>query len=227
VTAVTEGDSQKVDVRSTADAGERRRVIELVIAAAVVAISLASLFTAVYQSIVMRRALEASVWPRLEWENSSYDPVRRVNAITFAIANRGVGPARIERVEILLDGARLSDRDALLIECCVDGATPEERAAALGMLKARGDVTIFTSTVDGAALTPGQKHLIVEFERPVEDGPALALWARMNEVRDTLDLTVCYCSVFDDCWTTRARGHAQVTEPVRRCPSEPEPGFAG
>src|SRR5262245_65518032 len=105
----------------------RRRTIELVIAAAVVAISLASLFTAVYQSIVMRRTLEASVWPRVEWENSNYDEERRVNAITFAIANRGVGPAQIERREILLQGKRVGNEDALLLDCCIDGATAEER----------------------------------------------------------------------------------------------------
>ena len=72
------------------DPGERRwRVIEIVIAGAIVAISLASLFTAVYQSIIMRRTLEASVWPRVEWENSNYDEERGVNAIIFALANRG------------------------------------------------------------------------------------------------------------------------------------------
>ena len=95
------------------DPGERRwRVIEIVIAGAIVAISLASLFTAVYQSIIMRRTLEASVWPRVEWENSNYDEERGVNAIIFALANRGVGPARIARVEILLKGERRRSRPA-------------------------------------------------------------------------------------------------------------------
>ena len=102
------------------DPGERRwRVIEIVIAGAIVAISLASLFTAVYQSIIMRRTLEASVWPRVEWENSNYDEERGVNAIIFALANRGVGPARIARVEILFKGERMSNENALLLACCV------------------------------------------------------------------------------------------------------------
>ena len=210
------------------ESGERRwRVIELVIAGAVVAISLASLFTAVYQSIVMKRTLEASVWPRVEWENSSYDEERRVNVITFALANRGVGPARIARVEILRKGERMGNEDALLLNCCVDGETREERSVTLKRLTERGDMTTFTSTLDGAALTPGQERILFEFERPVEDRLALAVWDRLNEIRDELDLTVCYCSVFDDCWTTRARAYTQSTEPVRSCPSEPEPGFAG
>ena len=92
------------------DPGERRwRVVELVIAGAIVVISLASLFTAVYQSIIMRRTLEASVWPRVEWENSNYDEERRANAIIFGLANRGVGPARIARVEILFKGERMGN----------------------------------------------------------------------------------------------------------------------
>jgi hypothetical protein len=210
------------------DPGERRwRVIELVIAGALVVISLASLFTAVYQSIVMRRTLEASVWPRVEWENSSYDEARRVNTITLGLSNRGVGPARIARVEILLKGERMANEDALLLTCCVDGETGQERSMTLKQLTERGDMSTFTSTLDGAALAPGQERILFEFERPLEDSPALAVWDRLNETRDELELTVCYCSVFDDCWTTRARAYAQATEPVRSCPSELEPGFAG
>ena len=206
------------------DPGERRwRVIEIVIAGAIVAISLASLFTAVYQSIIMRRTLEASVWPRVEWENSNYDEERGVNAIIFALANRGVGPARIARVEILLKGERMGNEDALLLDCCVDGETREERSVTLKRLTER----TFTSTLDGSALTPGQERILFRFERPVEDSLGLAVWHRLNEIRDELDLTVCYCSVFDDCWITRARAYTQATEPVRSCPSEAEPGFVG
>jgi hypothetical protein len=205
----------------------RRRTIELVIATAVVAISLASLFTAVYQSIVMRRTLEASVWPRVEWENSNYDEQRRVNAITFALANHGVGPAQIARVEILLKGQRLGNEEALLLDCCVDGATREERRATLRGLTTQGHLMAFTSTLDGAALTPGQKRVLFEFERPMEHSPALAVWDRLDRIRDELDLTVCYCSVFDDCWSTRAHGYRQASEPVRSCPSGSEPGFIG
>jgi hypothetical protein len=206
---------------------DRWRTTELVIAAAVVAISLASLFTAVYQSIVMRRTLEASVWPRVEWENSNYDAERRVNAITFAVANRGVGPARITRVEILREGKKVGNENALLLDCCIDGETAETRSATLRRLTEQGDLMTFTSTLDGAALTPGQERVLFEFERPVEHSPALAVWDRLNTIRDQLDLRVCYCSVFDDCWSTRARSYKQTTEPVRSCPTEPEPGFTG
>ena len=207
---------------------ERRgRALELVIAAAVVVISLASLFTAVYQSIVMRRTLEASIWPRVEWENSNYDEERRVNSITLALANHGVGPARIVRVEILLEGKRVRNENALLLRCCIDGATPEERLATLRTLTERNDLMTFTSTLDGTALTPGQKRVLFQFERPVENGPALPIWNRLNKVRDELDLTVCYCSVFDDCWNARARAYKQETEPVAACRSGSEPGFTG
>jgi len=205
----------------------RRRTIELIIAGAVVAISLASLFTALYQSIVMRRTLEASVWPRVEWENSNYDEERRVHAITFALANHGVGPARIARVEILLKGERVGNEAALLSKCCIDGSTPEARSATLQGLTERRDLMTFTSTLDGAALTPGQKRILFEFERPADDSAAMAVWDRLNKIRDELDLTVCYCSVFDECWIARARAYRQASERVDRCPIEREPGFIG
>ena len=84
---------------------DRRRIIELVIASSVVVISLASLFTAVYQSVVMRRTLEAAVWPRVP------------------------------------------------------------------------------------------------------------IWNRLNKARDVLDLAVCYCSVFDDCWWKPNSAVAYITVP--------------
>jgi len=206
------------------DPGERRwRVIELVIAGAIVVISLASLFTAVYQSIIMRRTLEASVWPRVEWENSNYDEEHRANAIIFGLANRGVGPARIARVEILFKGKRMGNENVLILDCCVDGGTQAERSVTLKRLTGQ----TFTSTLDGVALTPGQERILFQFERPVEDSLALAVWDRLNKVRDELDLTVCYCSVFDDCWNARARAYKQETEPVDACPSGSEPGFTG
>jgi hypothetical protein len=209
------------------DQDERRRAIELVIAVAVVVISLASLFTAVYQSVVMRQTLEATVWPRVEWDNSNYDEERRSNAITIAIANRGVGPARISRAELRLDGERLPNVRSLLLGCCVAGASAEEREAAIDKVFEGNDLVMFTSTVDGAALAPGQRRVVVMFERPAEQSPALPLWNRLDEARDELDLTICYCSVFDDCWITKARAFTQTTESIRSCPIEESTGFTG
>jgi archaellum component FlaF (FlaF/FlaG flagellin family) len=206
---------------------ERRRAIELVIAVAVVVISLASLFTAVYQAVVTRQTLEATVWPRVEWENSNYDEERRASAITIAIANRGVGPARISRAELLLNGERVPNVRSLLVGCCIPGASAEERESAIGKVFESEELVMFTSTVDGAALTPGQQRVLVTFERPAEQSPALPIWDRLNKARDELDLVVCYCSVFDDCWTTKARAFTQTTESIGSCPKEDVPGFTG
>jgi hypothetical protein len=75
--------------------------------------------------------------------------------------------------------------------------------------------------VDKGAL----KEFLREFERPAEASPALAVWDRLNEIRDQLDLTVCYGSVFDDCWTTRARAYTQATEPARSWPQRARARF--
>jgi hypothetical protein len=47
------------------------RTIELVIAVSVVVISVASLFVAVYQGMVMERTLKASVWPLVQIEHGN------------------------------------------------------------------------------------------------------------------------------------------------------------
>ena len=73
----------------------QHRMIELVVAVSVVVISLASLFVAVYQGIVMDRTMKASVMPVIQVESGNIDDDRETWVMTINVKNTGLGPAEV------------------------------------------------------------------------------------------------------------------------------------
>jgi len=76
------------------------------------------------------------------------------------------------------------------------------------------------STLSGRILTAGET---IETYRVEGDPVADLLRAEL----DRLQVTVCYCSVFDQCWTVRAFGGVPDEEPeeVSRCPARGRESF--
>ncbi len=184
-------------------ARERRtRIIELVVAGSVVFISLASLFTAVHQSVVAQRTLAASVWPSVELDTGNYDEARREHSISFTIANRGVGPARIERLRTRWEDVEVSAFPEIMIGCCAPGEDDDARRAWLEQLVNTQDVVFLTSPVHGRTLAPGQEIRFFTFDRPEAGRPGHEVWNALDRSRFQFDMRVCYCSVFDECWET-------------------------
>ena len=46
-----------------------------------------------------------------------------------------------------------------------------------------------------------------------------ALWKKLDDMRFKVKLRACYCSVFDECWSSDLRGNARQIE--QACPAEP------
>jgi hypothetical protein len=163
--------------------------------AAVIAtfIGVIALAVAAYTSYLQRRQLQAQVWPRLSLYNSN------INMKLF-LDNQGTGPARLTAVRVTVDGRPMANwSDA-------------RRAFGFG----EQPMLIFSS-ISGRVLPAGQN---LEFA-----------WARDDEVsrKKFLDMiqgnghgfgiTICYCSVLDDCWVERY-GQQPDVDPARKneCP---------
>ena len=60
----------------------------------------------------------------------------------------------------------------------------------------------------------------ISFPRPDPNASQEAddIWMRLDEVRHEIEMDVCYCSVFEDCWM--ASFPEQTREPARHCPVE-------
>lgn len=195
------------------------RWIEITIALSVVVISVASLFVAVFQGHVMQRQLEASVLPILSYNHGNYDDEREEARITLTLGNRGLGPAEIQRVSLHYGGQSYRNIHELIMACCQDTAhqTQDAQHAAWQSLIREGGLFITTSTLTNALLSPGDEVNFVTIARP-ETEVAQAVWSRLDHARWELDMSVCYCSVFDQCWQTEFPENTRTS--VRSCDAD-------
>ena len=197
----------------------RIRTVEMIIAVSVVVISVASLFVAVYQGVVMERTMKASVWPLVQYEASNYDTDREVSQLSFSLSNQGIGPAHIETFELFYHGEAMTDIEGLLALCCSGQETVEEGRQYLRSL----ELPVITSTVKDRILSTEDSidFLIV---RPTENEREQAVWDALNTERWDISLRVCYCSVFEDCWVFEHGRHQTIDvqrHAVDRCERPP------
>jgi hypothetical protein len=178
--------------------GHRR--LDLVLPIVAVFVSFVSIMIAWHHTQVMQdlvhqneKLVEANSLPYLQLSRSSNN-----QHLTFNATNEGVGPARIETAEVLVDGRPVQSLDQLIAACC-----------------ARGDYSgISTAYLEGRMVRPGDSVTYIDF--PVSDAnrdAALVLDRARQSKRIVTRL--CYCSVFDDCWL--ARSNDPTPDPVSHC----------
>ncbi|HAQ34539.1 MAG: hypothetical protein CMF74_12130 [Maricaulis sp.] len=204
-------------------APSRIRLIEIIVAASVVVISVASLFVAVFQGIVMQRTLEASVLPVLQYSTGNYDNDRDEWVLVLNITNTGIGPAELRSIRVTWDGQPIEDAPPFLMACCLPASIAEaDRPAYLQDLFESGELNIIFDGVDGRFFAPQESVDFISVDRPDRETQARgrALWSALDRARHDLEVELCYCSVFDDCW--QANFPTQTRERVRQCPAPDE-----
>ncbi|MAC39367.1 MAG: hypothetical protein CMH93_07555 [Oceanicaulis sp.] len=209
------------------------RTIELVVAASVVVISLASLFVAVFQGIVMDRTMKASVMPVIQVGHGNVGEDRESWVMTITVHNTGLGPADIRYFGMRWQGEPIRDTSQFLARCCAPDSVPEDqRLGYMHQAFRDGEMALVFDEVQSRFLAPQERVDFIAFDRPdAETQPrGHAVWQALDLVRHDLRFDVCYCSVFEDCWL--ARFPAQPREPVARCDiadwsAEPGPNEAG
>lgn len=186
---------------------------ETLIGLSAVLLSVCGLGIALYEASLFRQAQRASVWPHLEVA-ASLSP----NRIRLFVVNSGVGPARVESAALSYRGERLAGWSAL-----VDAVDPE----------ARQSTDYYQSLLGGRVLAGNNEHEVVFRMDGEADSVAAAVANQLGEdiMQGELDIGVCYCSVYDECWTTtlqdmigRFRGVEQLSRAkrVRSCENQPQ-----
>jgi hypothetical protein len=182
--------------REAAQAGKRRRDWDALAAVIASFIGLLALAVSGYTAYVQREQLRAQVWPRLSIETSN------VGAESgWTVVNQGTGPARVTAMRVIVDGA--------------PATTWSDVWKAAGY--ARGDGGI-TSWISHAVIPPGKAIAVL---RPGEQerNPA-RFQSLITGGRHELHITLCYCSVLDDCWAIGADMLREtiVPGPPESCP---------
>jgi hypothetical protein len=170
-------------------------------------VSVASLYLAIHHGQVMQEMAEANArmvtatsWPRVSYSSSNTDAAGLTEQIRLTLTNKGIGPARIEGMELSYDGKPVASADALLKACCSGdkGEAPQR----------------WMSSANGEILRPGEEKNFLRLNKAVD----ARQWARMADMPAKVAIKVCYCSVFDECWVTQSSANNKA-EHVRACPA--------
>ena len=172
---------------------------EMVIAICAVVTSAIAVFIAWDQGRVMRAQQHGSVYPVVQIEGF-VSSTNETASMGFRVSNSGVGPALIERAEMLKDGEPVAS-----LRPYVDKLPPGYQQSWASLI--------------GRAIAPGAEVVPLRVDWPLDtvsvaerDAAAMA-WSEM-------DVEICYCSVFNKCWTARGLQMGismSRAERVKRC----------
>ncbi|MBK8247994.1 MAG: hypothetical protein IPK85_11425 [Gemmatimonadetes bacterium] len=150
---------------------------DLVVAVSAIVISLSALLVSLVQTRVMMAQKDAAVWPRLVVWSS----LRQQGGFEVAVGvkNAGVGPLQVRWAQVTLSGHPITNALALL-----DSAPPPAGP---------GENTATHASLTGTVLTPSEDREILRVSGPIAQ--------QVATLAPRTGFTVCYCSIYDKCWT--------------------------
>jgi hypothetical protein len=189
--------------------GVRWLDISLGVAAAIV--SLVSLWLGLHSAHSMEKLVAANSYPYLELQRSMKNMQQIAGTgdfhkrVEYALVNNGIGPARVEWVELSYQGKPMSNLTELMRACC--GVSSEDAV----VMNKRGSVA-------GSLIRAGDRLAMFTADEPPVPNPAFdALHRAMADIKQS----ACYCSVFDECYL-RKYGSGKP-EPVKQCTPPAKP----
>ncbi|MEL6726290.1 MAG: hypothetical protein AAGF20_11290 [Pseudomonadota bacterium] len=192
----------------------RLSLLQLIPAVVGIFIATLALYAALNESDAVRKQQQAAVWPHLQVDFTNITTDENTG-ITIRVGNRGIGPARVRAANVILDGAPLKTWSELFEQIKPD---------------ASGFFPRNDSSVGQSVLVPGNDSDIIDvntqfyvtYNLSSRDGVAtreetenLVLALREAFRSDRIEIELCYCSVFDDCW--RVSSVDRDPTPVRNC----------
>ena len=181
--------------------------LDVIVGLSAIFISVVSLVVSIEHGKIMermvdqnRKMVEASTMPLLTVGVSEFVIARGKPKIQLRIQNGGVGPALIDRFEILYKGNAYSSPGTLLNACCI-AALPKG-----------GDMSgVLHNKVSGMILPAHETLQPISIDGEVNRKLGVAFDAAKNE----LTFRACYCSVLDECWITSFND--KRPQPVKQC----------
>jgi hypothetical protein len=160
-----------------------------------------------YTAYMQRQQVRAAVWPILEFESSNGPDIH------FTLANKGVGPAIIRNVVVMVDGQPVKNWYEVFDKLLGPG---EHRGSESDM---RGHV--FSAGESMTVFTPHDAN-----GNPIAFDKSNPVWVEMNKDRARITVEICYCSTLGECWTLRGGAVTPgTTIETRRCPTPSATSF--
>lgn len=181
---------------------KKRVDIGLVTGVSAVIVSIMALFVSRAQMMSYQRTQKAAVMPVIDIDMGYMVDGEGKDYFEISLNNAGSGVAYIQRVKVTQNGEPFEDyaafEDAIMTRRMRSWAKLTARPAS-GYLRS-GERIVPRRYFMGAARTDLPAYLRGEWGAPV----------------DGVDVTICYCSVFEDCWT-KAFLDRKRPQPVESC----------
>ncbi|MEL7283958.1 MAG: hypothetical protein AAGJ68_05590 [Pseudomonadota bacterium] len=192
----------------------RLSLLQLIPAVVGIFIATLALYAALNESDAVRKQQQAAVWPHLQIDRTNI--TTDVNTgISMSVSNRGIGPARVRAASMRLDGESLENWSELFekIQPETSGFFPRNDAnVGQSVLSPGGTVRVIDVNTE----------LFATYNLEGRDGIAtvgetesLVFGLREAFRTDRIEMELCYCSVFDDCW--HVSSIERDPNPVRNC----------
>jgi len=168
----------------------RMTILQTVMTAAAVIISMAALYAAFVQAESARRQTEAAVWPYVDIGNTVINDDGERRGVIF-MENTGIGPARIRAVRVKVDGEAQANWAEVFAAADID--------AGYRYITMTNQVMSSEQALHVITLHSSEDAFIIRNQ-----------WSR-------IEIDYCYCSVFDQCWVQSQAG-LESPEQVDQCP---------
>ena len=210
VSAHGEGEPNHMDAGPDIEARHHhhtgRQWVDVVLGVSAVLISLISLLLAIENGNAMKRLVQANSWPFVNIGVSDTDENGN-RLLILAAQNKGIGPAKIQTLEVFYNHKPVSDATALI-------------HAMLGPAAADAHVPFVGSSLVGNVLSSKES---ISFLVIQDKSISPEIMNTISVESKNLGFRMCYCSVFDECWTHDRMGGRTPPQPVKACPTPETP----
>jgi uncharacterized protein (DUF433 family) len=170
---------------------------EMLVGVSAVIIGICALGVSLYETSLMREEQRAAVIPLLELSRSynlqTDESSAEKSRLWLQAENVGIGPARVENFQVTVDGKPQPTWDAAMRE----------------LIGHDSPISYGQSTINGRTIPPDRLVTMMDLNDS-------ELTKRILDEFDRLDFEACYCSIFDECWTTSHSAFG-ATEQVESC----------
>jgi hypothetical protein len=178
------------------------RKLDLVLAISAFLISLVSVLLGIENAVAMRQLVASNSWPFVNVGVSNGNPTGG-DALDLVIQNKGVGPAKIETLEVFYDGKPMPGANALIQAMVGRKPVPSVRSRVVGSVLSAKESVNFLSVVQ-QSVAPSDLH-------------------QLASLSSRIAIRTCYCSAFDECWVLDRTISPTKTTEVDECPAVPVP----
>lgn len=166
-----------------------RRWLDVALSVSAVTISLISLLSAIGNGDAMKQLVAANSWPFVSIGISNRDE-QRGPVLRIVAQNKGIGPAKIEALEVFYKSRAMPNPRALIHAILGPDAddirTPYQGSTFAGDVLGSKEITTVLSVQDQSLGAANLERLAAEAQN--------------------IGFRVCYCSVFNECWISDRTG---------------------